>query len=82
MATHNKLTLTEADQTAFSLAREALRASETELTSRIIDLQNTLATITNEADIAYYNGEIAKNQVKLAESVISRERLWTVQYKN
>lgn len=73
--------LTEADQTAFSLAREALRTAEGELTQRIMDYQNTLATITAEADQAYYNAEIAKAQVKLAEAIVSRERLWGIQYK-
>ena len=76
----NAVKLTEAEKLAFSLAREALCGAEIDLTQRIMDYQNTLET-ASEADKAYFNAEIAKAQVKLADSIVSRERLWAIQYK-
>jgi len=77
----NAVKLTEAEKTAFSMAREALSIAETELTQRIMDYQNTLETAP-EDDKAYFNGEIAKAQTKLANSIVSRERLWALQFKH
>ena len=77
----NSVKLTEAEKTAFSMAREALSIAETELTQRIMDYQNTLETAP-EDDKPYFNGEIAKAQTKLANSIVSRERLWALQFKH
>ena len=77
----NAVKLTEAEKTAFSVAREALHVAEGELTQRIMEFQNTLDTVTDEGDQTFYKNEIGKAQVKLAETIISRERLWSIQFK-
>jgi hypothetical protein len=46
-----------------------------------MEFQNTLDTVTDEADQTFYKNEIGKAQVKLAETIISRERLWSIQFK-
>ena len=77
----NAVKLTEAEKAAFSLAREALSISESELTNRIIEQQKCRDTATSEEDKSYHNGEVAKSLVKLADSVIARELLWQLQYR-
>ena len=77
-----KFELSEADRRAFVLAREALHTAETELVKQIIQHQTTLSNCTDDNDKTYYSNELAKDQVKLADAVVSRERLWNLQYKN